>query len=212
MPDESDKNSVIRLNLANALTIASRNSQVPRRGAGGYSYMSEKNGLELLSALRHWDSNGRKPQTVMCADLGWTFHKLKSFLYSSKKWLEENRGDDPEVVRLLGAWSFRQIPGGGFIFRDTGVNVVMNGKSLIDVMHDVADDIRGEFLAWIEADHEQREKFERENLELSPDDVEWFRARIAEVAELYIGVVTPTSIKLIRYDQPTEQTPDAKQE
>lgn len=193
-----------------------RNNPVPTPKRTGYSYASSQHAAELLKALRAWDANGRKPQRIMCADLGWTFHKLKQYLYSAKKYLEDNMSDDPEVARLLAAWSFRQVAGGGFEFRDTGVNAVMNGKSLADVLVDVTDGatgLRNEFLEWLTGERALKDKFERPApgeppLALSDDDVVWFRARLAEVSDTFIGSITSDSLKFIRWNTtpPTAET------
>lgn len=203
------------------IAIAPASHTVGRKNAAGYTYQSKQHAAEVLAAVELWDRAGRKPKRLMAADVGWTFSKLRNYLFSARKYIIEQMADNAEAQRLIGAVHFRQIPGGGYEFRESTANMALApGMSLAAALTDVttdSDSIRSQLLDWLAEPHELREKFERPlpdapALNLSAEDQQWFRDRFAEVRDQYIAAVTADKIVFIRYSAEQQPAKDANQE
>ena len=193
----------IRRLQAQAKHIAEQNAEDAMKPlASRKPYATVEYAMQMIRVLHKWDEGGRKKLKLRAETFGWTFAKLRAFVYNSRAYIRDDPGSAPELLSLLAASRFvAQSADESMIIMDSGVRTLETIEDIaagLESVTDGTDGLRAEFVAWISEDHAVGDQFYKTDLKLSPGDVDYFRTRAAEVGDVFTTFISKDMLRFVR--------------
>jgi hypothetical protein len=154
---------------------------------------------------------------------GWGKAKLRGYLFGGRRYVITNPRPDWAEERELALRSRIKNLEAGCVIVDKGLGAcdeddeVGTATTIADAMvpYEKIDrgnisSLRDQVVIFLSSPQPHRACFERPNDEhpgaftLSASDLNWFRARLADVQGDFIGMITPNSIRYIKYNEADE--------
>lgn len=186
-----------------AARIAEQNAEAAEKPlASRKPYATVEYATQMIRVLHKWDESGRKKLKLRAETFGWTFAKLRAFVYNSRAYIRDDSGSSPELLALLAAARFvAQSADESMIIMDSGVRTLETIEDIaagLESVTDGTDGLRAELIQWLSDDRVIGDQFYKTDLKLSSSDVDYFRTRAAEIADIYTTFVGRDMLRFVR--------------